>query len=69
MRVSLGAGRCSEKENWYTRVEQAFGVLPVVGSPVNFGVKNKGLIACFEGIIYFPNTIFWAHEMNCETIL
>ena len=32
-----------QKENRYKRVEQAFGMLPVIGSPVDFGVRNKGL--------------------------
>ena len=31
------------RKNKYKRVEQAFGVLPVVGSPVDFGVRNEGL--------------------------
>ena len=31
------------RENRNKRVEQAFGVLPVVGSPVDFGGRNKGL--------------------------
>ena len=43
MSGSLFAGRCSEEENRYKRVELAFDVLPVVGSPVDFGVRNKGL--------------------------
>ena len=43
LRTSLCAGHRSEKENRYKRVEQAFGVLSVVGSPVGFGVRNKGL--------------------------
>ena len=43
MRVTLCASRRSEKENRYKRVEQAFGLLPVVCSAVHFGVRNKGL--------------------------
>ena len=31
------------RKNRYKRVQKAFGVLSVVGSPVDFGVRNKCL--------------------------